>query len=78
MMSEIHLHLSSPRISGSYLSLLSRRCLSRGQHFEMVPVDLTTVLPLPLGCAPPLAVAAVCDDAVMREIEDARIPRKLL
>ena len=44
----------------------------------MVPVDPTTVLPLPLGCAPPLAVAADCDDEVMREIEDVTIPRRLL
>jgi hypothetical protein len=44
----------------------------------MVPVDLRTVLLLPLGCAPPLAVAADCDDEEMREIEDARIPRKLI
>jgi hypothetical protein len=44
----------------------------------MVPVDLATVLTLPLGCAPPLVVAADCDDEEMREIEDVTIPRKLL
>jgi hypothetical protein len=43
----------------------------------MVPVDLATILTLPLGCAPPLVVAADRDDEVMRKIEDVTIPRRL-